>query len=335
MAARADWGVAMAGMAHRRMPAALGTALAVLLAALPVVLVAVVIVRDSGPTGPDRAKARSLFAARGQQVADAWQALPSEARHGGFSPLQALTVVPANLPKPLDTYVSHGAYWLRTELPSPPAGPGQVRFAGKEPMAVPLVTAGQAFSEINKVVCAADRPLVEPGQPDQSGKACFALPVTDVRLGEMPMQTTRGPATAPAWLFTVPGLPTPIARVAVSPEAITQPQPPLSAMSPRLGAVMQVPMVVDHVDGATVYYWFDLACHRVVGALAHETTDVVVLGIQVEPPRRGVSCAAVVVPQLISVTLAAPVGRRLLFGVDGALEHYATPRQREQLAESG
>jgi hypothetical protein len=322
-------------MTRRRVPAVLGTVLAVLLATLPVTLVAVAIVRESGPTGPDRAEARSLFEARGRQVADEWQAMPSAVRRGGFSPLQALTMEPGDLSEPWDTYVYRGAYWLRTELPSPPAGPGQVRFANSEPMAVPLVAADQAFSKVNKVVCAADRPLLEPGQPDPSGKACFALPVTEVRLGEVPMQTTRGPATVPAWLFTVPGLPAPIARVAVSPEAITESPPPLSTMSPRLGTVMLSPMIVDHVDGTTVHFWFDIACHRVVGAVAHETADVVVLGVQVESPRRGMVCAAVIVPRLISVTLAAPVGRRLLVGVGGALENYVTPREREQLAESG
>jgi len=40
----------------------LGTVLAVLLATLPVTLVAVAIVRESGPTGPDHAEARSLLA---------------------------------------------------------------------------------------------------------------------------------------------------------------------------------------------------------------------------------------------------------------------------------
>src|SRR5262249_60403015 len=119
-----------------------------------------------------------------------------------------------------------------------------------------------------KVVCAADRPLIEPGQPDPSGKACAVLPVTDVRLGEVPMQTTRGPATVPAWLFTVPGLPAPIARVAVSPEAITESPPPLSTMSPRLGKVMLGPMVVDHVDGSTVAISFDIACPRFIAAAA-------------------------------------------------------------------
>jgi len=305
--------------------------LAVLLAALPVMLLAAVIVRDSGPTGPGPAEARSLFEARGRQIAEAWQAMPIQTRHGGFSPLQSLTIEPAGLPKLLDAAVFLGAYWLRTDLASPPAEPGLIRFADAEPMAVPLVPADQAFSQVNRVVCAADRPLLEPGQPDPSGMACFALPVTDVRLGEVPMQTTRGAATVPAWLFTVPGLPTPIARVAVASEAITEP-PPLPAMSPRLRTVMVSPMMIDHVDGATVHFWFALDCHRVVRAVAHETADVVVLGIQVEPPRRGETCAAVVVPRPLRVTLAAPVGRRLLLAVGGTVVKYATPREREQLA---
>jgi hypothetical protein len=63
-------------MTQRRPPAALGTALAALLAALPVTQVPVAIVRDSGP---DHTEARSLFEARGRQVADAWQAIPGDA----------------------------------------------------------------------------------------------------------------------------------------------------------------------------------------------------------------------------------------------------------------
>lgn len=317
----------------RRWPRVAGTVLAVLLAMLPVTLVAVAIVRESGPTGPDHAEARSLFESRGREVAAAWQAIPSDVQRGGFVPLQALTVEPAGIPEPLDIFMFNVAYWLRTEPPSQPTQ-GQVRFADGESMAVPLAPARQAFSEINKGACPADRPLLEPGQPDPSGNACYALPVTDVRLGEVPVQTTRGPATVPGWLFTVPGLPAPVARVAVSPEGITErPEPALALMSSRLETVVHGPMVVDHVDGATVHFWFDKACDQVVGAVAYETADVVVLGVQVEPPRRGTTCPAVIVPSQISVTLAAPVGHRLLLGTDGVLRDYVTPREREKLAD--
>lgn len=46
-------------------------------------------------------------------------------------------------------------------------------------------------------------------------------------------------------------------------------------------------------------------------------------------------CPAVIVHRQIIVTLAAPIGRRLLLGIDGALRDYVTSREREKLAECG
>ena len=241
-------------MKARRLPMVLGTVLATLIIALPAMPVVAMIVRDSRPIGPDQAEARSLIEARGREVADAWRSMPSKYRRNGFVPLQDLTMPPVGIPELLYDDVLIGAYRLHTELPQLPAATGQVRFSDAEPMAVPLVAAGQAFSEIN-TVCAEERPVMEPGQPDRSG----------------------------------------------------------------------------NVYGATVHFWFDGACHEVVGAVAHETADVVVLGVQVERPRRGGACLTVVWPRQVNVTLDAPVGRRVLLGSNGVLAPYATAHQRQEL----
>ena len=316
-------------MKARRLPMVLGTVLATLIIALPAMPVVAMIVRDSRPIGPDQAEARSLIEARGREVADAWRSMPSKYRRNGFVPLQDLTMPPVGIPELLYDDVLIGAYRLHTELPQLPAATGQVRFSDAEPMAVPLVAAGQAFSEIN-TVCAEERPVMEPGQPDRTGNVC-GLPVTAAQLGEVPMQTARGPAIVPAWLFTVPGLPGPVARVAVSTEAITRLGPRVPPASSDLRTVLQPPLIVDHVYGATVHFWFDGACHEVVGAVAHETADVVVLGVQVERPRRGGACLTVVWPRQVNVTLDAPVGRRVLLGSNGVLAPYATAHQRQEL----
>jgi len=131
------------------------------------------------------------------------------------------------------------------------------------------------------------------------------------------VQTGRGLAAVPAWLFTVSELPRPVARVAVAPEAIgSSPAPTLPPANSRLDSVMASPFRLDEVEGNTVRFWFIPEYAPTVGPVAYETADVVVLGVQAERPY-GWGGIPEREPELITIMLSKPVGSRLLLGIDG------------------
>jgi hypothetical protein len=76
-----------------------------------------------------------------------------------------------------------------------PAGPlpGMVRWANGTTLRLPLLSARAAFAEL-----AAERPCAVPN-------ACGQLTVTGAEPGVVTVRTSRGPATVPAWRFTVTG----------------------------------------------------------------------------------------------------------------------------------
>lgn len=289
-----------------------------------------------GPTGPDPAEASALLDARSREVAAGWTRTLRTASPYGLLPLQQLTVAPAGIPQRLVELVDGGAYALRTELPMGELEPGVVRFADGASQSVPLVTAHEAFTAIKLSGCTADRPEVSPDEPKPSAQACVVLPVTAVRLGEAPLYTSRGPATAPAWLFTVPGLPGPVVRMAVAADpAGSEPVPGLAEIDPRLLTVVAPLLGIDAVDGRSVRFWYDKACDTVVGPVAYESEHAVVLSVQVEPPPRHSACPHVQVARQASLVLDVPLGSRQLLEVRGGLVRYLTPRESERLSESG
>ncbi|MET8832799.1 hypothetical protein ABZV78_02630 [Micromonospora sp. NPDC004540] len=78
---------------------------------------------------------------------------------------------------------------------------------------VPLISADGALAQLGAA-----------GTGDCSG--CAPLKLTGARLTTMTVPTTRGPATAPAWEYTLDGTTVRLARVAVDPSAIVRVTPP-------------------------------------------------------------------------------------------------------------
>jgi hypothetical protein len=297
-------------MSGRRWRVALGTVLTIALISLPIILVLGLINWRIWASGPDRNEARSLFESRGREVAGAWAAWaasPDSAAHTGFAPLQDLTLPQATISQysyenVFDTYQASAT--LPTERP----GPGLIRFPDGDTMTVPLVTAGEAVSALGNPDCASS-------ETKPSGARCVASTVTAARLSAAQVQTGRGLAIVPVWLFTVIGQPGPVVRVAVAPEAIGSPSTPvLPPTNPRLNIVVSSPLRIDEVKDDTVRLWFVPHCAPTVGLVIHETADVVVLGIQSE---RSGGCVPELYPERITATLSRPLGSRLLLGVDG------------------
>jgi hypothetical protein len=86
-----------------------------------------------------------------------------------------------------------GHFRLAGVLPAGPL-PGMVRWANGTTLRLPLLSARAAFAEL-----AAERPCAVPN-------ACGQLTVTGAEPGVVTVRTSRGPASVPAWRFTVAGL---------------------------------------------------------------------------------------------------------------------------------
>lgn len=324
-------------MATRRTRKVLGLVLALALATLPLtVSLGIYLVEEWQwrSTFPNGKEARSLIDSRVREVAAGWQAMPPDTRRGGFTPLQALTLEPAGgVPAELEHLVVGGLYWLRTELSAQRPPDGHVRFANAESMAVPLVAADQAFRELREPTLRGGCPAYyEPWQQSPTTGPCVALPVTAAQLGEVPLHTSRGLATVPAWLFSVPGLSGPVARVAVSPEAISAPPSPAVRGDDRLRQVLVGAEFIERVDGASVQFLTKPTfCHDVIRPVAYETAEVVVLGLHTEPERNCAGAAGERVPpprpRPFTVELAEPVGTRALLSSSGNLVPYLPPGQ--------
>jgi hypothetical protein len=136
--------------------------------------------------------------------------------------------------------------------------------------------------------------------------------VTGARLGTTTVTTGRGPATVPAWLFTLEGHDTPLKRVAVTPS-----KPPKSPIGPAEPATLGRLMDLGRLKGVT-----DGGRSVTVGARhgdcddgpvvkAHETTETVVLYASVKGTRPG-PCTAQLLEQDLKVNLRRPLANRVL-----------------------
>ncbi|SBT52316.1 hypothetical protein [Micromonospora auratinigra] len=302
------------------------------------------------PGGPS-AGAWPAFDQRANQVADAWR--PGAAWRSGYVPLEDGTVLTGDPGFTEDTKVAFGNGWYRDQIPMPGGAPadGTVRFPDGT-LTVPLIGAAAAFAELDKgdpPPCdgrpmepprpgpgkpGVGGPTIEPG-PDGSGRpgtggptiepgpdgpvgtdtatACVPLTVTGVKLGTATIRTSRGPATVPAWLFTVEELRVPVARVAVAPRAVGAVPEPIAPSGPVPGGVVTV-QHLDAVDGARLDYTVGTgACDSAPTPLVLERDDLVVIGAGVTSAT-GV-CTDQLVLKPVRVTLKAPVGTRAVLDV--------------------
>ena len=218
------------------------------------------------------------------------------------------------------------AGWFRTTaaLPREAGGRrGTVRFGDGATLAVPLISLAEAYAALDK----GDPP---PCQPTGAGPAstatgpdgtvahqvpggCTALEVTNVALGTVPLRTSRGVATVPAWLFTVRGLTGPIARVSVAPPAISAVPKANPTEPPDLPGLVRAEDLTA-VDGAKLTYRLGVgACDKDITALLHETDDVVVVGGSVTRPDG--MCTEQLVLHPVTAALRKPLAGRPVLDV--------------------
>ncbi|MEN1884243.1 hypothetical protein [Streptomyces mirabilis] len=138
------------------------------------------------------------------------------------------------------------------------------------------------------------------------------LTVTGVKPGEMTLATSRGPATVPAWLFTLEGYDTPLTRAAVRP-----PKLPESPIGPSrdvpAGTLVPLGRLVEVAgDGRSVTVLADHgSCDSGPAVHVRETRTRVVLSASVLGARKG-PCTGETIRARVTVRLTRPLGDRIL-----------------------
>jgi hypothetical protein len=172
-------------------------------------------------------------------------------------------------------------------------------------MKVPVLSEAQAFRAMKN---------------NTGGKcpSCATTPlaVTAAAPTTMPVATSRGSATVPAWAFTLQGVSAPVLQAALPPGSyVTQYsfRQPAEQLGPLgkgfVGAVAATPAA----DGRTLTLMLaGSPCDTTWGGLVAEAGDVIVAGGWMHDPHPDAPCAASLVLRTVTVRLATPIGHRLI-----------------------
>jgi hypothetical protein len=253
---------------------------------------------DRRPPSQDRPTQDSPSQDRARQVADAWDGSRAAAQwHLGYHPVAPVVQLPAEGLRGEDRRAyATGNFDLRAPLPSARGASGRVTWRDGGALTRPLMAADRAYRAL-----------------DRDSSPGPRLTVTRGELGNMTVLTARGPATVPAWLFTLEGYASPLKRAAVSPSGLPRPpigplgqDVPTDVLAP-LGGLMKVAQ-----DGRSV----TVVAHHgscddgpVVAAL--ETNGSVVLSAAVTGVNDG-PCTDDLRGEKVTVTLDRPVGDRIV-----------------------
>jgi hypothetical protein len=196
-----------------------------------------------------------------------------------------------------------------TELPTESPGDGQIRWEDGTSRTVRTITAGQALQDLK---AAATAPCAD----------CQPIQVTDARLSEATVATSRGPATAPAWEFVLAGTRVVVTQIAVAAsDQITVTPAPWDSNDPPVG--VSVESATGKVGGRQLTVAFtgpqagaDKPCGSDYTTEAVESSTAVVV-IVIEHPNLpvGAGCDLVGYRRGATVELGAPLGDRTVLEV--------------------
>ena len=234
---------------------------------------------------------------RALEVAKAWDGSPAaETWRAGYYPLGD----PVQLPDGAfhsgadkEAYLSQN-FALRGDLPETSRKDAKVTWRDGDSLTLPLMDARAAYDKL--------------GGGNGPGPR---LTVTGAKLGETTVATSRGPATVPAWLFTIEGYDTPLKRVALGPSK--PPKSPIGAVdSPttELWELNRVIGVADDGRSVTVRAHHG-ACDDGPAVDVLETDDSVVLSGYMVGTKDGI-CTAQLLAKKVTVELDRPLGDRIL-----------------------
>jgi hypothetical protein len=182
---------------------------------------------------------------------------------------------------------------------SPPDG--DVAWQDGTTTTVPLISSQQAIVAIASTT-------------EASCADCTALLVTGSRLTSGPIQTSRGPATAPIWEFTLQGTAVKVTRVAIANPLVVTAR---GDGAPQLG--LAIDGASGSVSGTELTVAFvgapdpgDKPCGEDYTAEAVESDLAVVVIVTRHPHVTIGACSAVGARRTATATLAAPLGDRVV-----------------------
>lgn len=250
----------------------------------------------SQPDGDAGADA-DVVAHRARQVAAAWEgSTAADAWRAGYHPMgDAIQLPSGGLRSKADeqAYRDHN-FVLHGKLPATWPRNGQVAWADGGSLTRPLAGAEASYKSLSDGRIG--------GNPH--------LTVIGAKLGTMTLATNRGPATVPAWLFTLADYTSPLKRAAAASSKLP---------SPPIGQARDVPvrplngLVGVAGDGRSVTV---VALHGVCddgpAVEVLETPHSVVLSSSVKQLKGGGKCAKQAKLQQVTVELDRPVDDRVL-----------------------
>lgn len=240
---------------------------------------------------------------RAQQVADAWEgSKAAEVWLSGYYPMSDAAPPPSGGFHSEDDRVAHMLenYRLRGKLPTTAPEKGQVKWRDGESLTLPLLDARQTYTDLDRVT--------SPTDPQ--------LTVTGAKLGEMTIATSRGPATVPAWLFTLEGYDEPLKRAAF--RSSKPPKPPIGRADDGRTApegLMELGQLIEvSEDGRSVtVVAYHGSCDDGPAVDVLETDGSVVLSASIVGGNTtGEACTAELNGKEVTVKLDRPLGDRIL-----------------------
>ena len=191
-------------------------------------------------------------------------------------------------------------------IPPGSPGDGEVVWQDGTTSIVPLFSAEQAVLEIRAVASA---PC-----PD-----CDPLRIVDARLTTGEVETSRGPATAPVWEFTVDGTAVKLTHVAVGNRVVVVP-PPWNENDPPVGIWLDLARGAVGSSELTVEFTGsplpgDQSCGEDYSAQAVESELAVVVIVHRHPALTLGGCTGVGARRTAVAHLAAPLGDRTVLQV--------------------
>ncbi|MFE7277626.1 hypothetical protein [Streptomyces sp. NPDC057623] len=234
---------------------------------------------------------------RALKVARAWDGSPAaEIWRKGYFPVAD----PVQLPEDAfhddadkEAYASRN-FVLRGDLPERSAKDARVTWRSGDSLTLPLMGAREAYERL-----------------DRGSSPAPHLTVTGAKLGETTLATSRGPATVPAWLFTLDGYDTPLKRVALAPAK--PPRSPIGPVSHLSEGLFELDKMVEvAADGGSVTVLAHHgACDDGPAVDVLETDGSVVLSGYVTGQEEG-PCTAQLLARKVTVELDRPLGDRIL-----------------------
>lgn len=209
--------------------------------------------------------------------------------------------------------LASGAVVATATMPAATEPTGTVVWDNGTSRPLPLIPAGEALQQ-----------LVAAGAGGHCGD-CVPLEVTGARLGTMRIQTTRGPATAPAWEYTLKGTAVRLTRVGVAGSATVNVTPPSwDPYNTPAGLSIESATTTTDSRRLTVAITGSRGprtepCGADYSAQAVESANAVVVVVVTHPHADGEVCPAIGAPRTTTVDLAEPLGERAVLEVRSGL----------------